>query len=289
MAGRHTAPGRTTTLDTLEPPGAARNLEGRVALVTGAGRGIGLAIASKLGAAGASVVVNDLSRDVADVAVAAVEAAGGRALACPGDITASEFPARFVQTALDGFGLIDIVVNNAGYATYSDVIDMSDRQWAQVLDVLLTAPFRILRAAGAYFRAHAGDGRARKAVNIASVGGIAGSPGSASYAAAKAGLIGLTRTLAKEWGPYGVTVNAVAPGLIRTRLTEGPAGGHPDIEVGGEHLPLAGVPLAALRPAVPLGRIGESADIANAVYLLCLPESDYISGEVVVVSGGWLP
>ena len=200
MAGRHTAPGRTTTLDTLEPPGAARNLEGRVALVTGAGRGIGLAIASKLGAAGASVVVNDLTRDVADVAVAAVEAAGARALACPGDITASEFPARFVQTALDGFGLIDIVVNNAGYATYSDVIDMSDQQWAQVLDVLLTAPFRILRAAGAYFRAHADDGRARKAVNIASVGGIAGSPGSASYAAAKAGLIGLTRTLAKEWG-----------------------------------------------------------------------------------------
>ena len=218
-----------------------------------------------------------------------MEAAGGRALACPGDITASEFPARFVQTALDGFGLIDIVVNNAGYATYSDVIDMSDRQWAQVLDVLLTAPFRILRAAGAYFRAHAGDGRARKAVNITSVGGIAGSPGSASYAAAKAGLIGLTRTLAKEWGPYGVMVNAVAPGLIRTRLTEGPAGGHPDIDVGGEHLPLTGVPLAALRPAVPLGRIGDPADIANAVYLLCLPESDYISGEVVVVSGGWSP
>ena len=167
---------------------------------------------------------------------------------CPGDITSGEFPARFVQTALDSFGLLDIVINNAGYATYSEVIEMSDRQWAQVLDVLLTAPFRILRSAGAYFREHADDGRARRAVNIASVGGIAGSPGSASYAAAKAGLIGLTRTLAKEWGRYGVTVNAVAPGLIRTRQTEGPAGGHTDIDVGGQRLPLTSVPLAAWSP-----------------------------------------
>ncbi len=273
----------------LEPAGTARNLQGRVALVTGAGHGIGLAIAAKLGAAGASVVVNDLTQDVADGAVAAVEAAGGRAVRCPGDITAGEFPARFVQTALDSFGLLDIVVNNAGYATYAEAIDMSDRQWAQVLDVLLTAPFRILRAAGAYFRTHADDGRTRRAVNIASVGGIAGSPGSASYAAAKAGLIGLTRTLAKEWGRYGVTVNAVAPGLIRTRQTEGPASGYTDIDVGGERLPLTGAPLAALEPEIPLGRIGEPQDVANAVYLLCLPESDYISGEVVVVSGGWLP
>jgi 3-oxoacyl-[acyl-carrier protein] reductase len=277
------------TRDMLEPAQAARDLEGRVALVTGAGHGIGLAIAAKLGGAGASVVVNDLNRDIADGAVAAVEAAGGQAVACPGDITAGQFPARFVQTALDSFGTLDIVVNNAGYATYADAIDMSDRQWGQVLDVLLTAPFRILRAAGGYFRAHPGDGRARKAVNIASVGGIAGSPGSVSYAAAKAGLIGLTRTLAKEWGRYGVTVNAVAPGLIRTRQTEGPAGGHRDIDVGGERLALPGVPLAALEPEIPVGRIGEPQDVANAVYLLCLPESDYISGEVVVVSGGWRP
>ena len=267
----------------------ARLLEGRVALVTGAGRGIGLATAAKLCAAGASVVVNDLTQDAADGAVAAVEAAGGRAVACPGDVTIGEFPARIVQAALDSFGRLDIVVNNAGYATYADAIDMSDRQWAQVLDVLLTAPFRILRAAGAYWSEHAHHGRTRRAVNIASVGGIAGSPGSASYAAAKAGLIGLTRTLAKEWGRYGVTVNAVAPGLIRTRQTEGPAGGHEDIDVGGERLPLTGVPLAALEPGIPLGRIGEPQDVANAVYLLCLPEAGYISGEVVVVSGGWLP
>ena len=267
----------------------ARHLEGRVALVTGAGHGIGLAIAAKLGRAGASVVVNDLTLDAANAAVAAVEATGGRAVACQGDITAGEFPDRFIQTALDSFGVPDIVVNNAGYATYADAIDMSDRQWAQVLEVLLTAPFRILRAAGACFRAHADDGRARRAVNIASVGGITGSPGSASYAAAKAGLIGLTRTLAKEWGRYGVTVNAVAPGLIRTRQTEGAAGGYPDIEVGGERLPLPGVPLDALQPGIPLGRIGEPQDVADAVYLLCLPEAGYISGEVMVVSGGWLP
>ena len=166
--------------------------------------------------------MNDLTQDVAGIhAVAAVKATGACALACPGDITAREFPARFVQTALDGFGLIDIVVNNAGYATYSEAIDMSDQQWAQVLDVLLTAPFRILRAASTFFRAHADDGRARKAVNIASVGGIAGSPGSASYAAAKAGLIGLTRTLAESAVAVS-PVDAVAPGLHRDQADRGP-------------------------------------------------------------------
>lgn len=264
-------------------------LQGRVALVTGAGRGIGKAIAIKLAETGASVVVNDLTSDVVDEAVRAIHAAGGNAVGCPGDVTEAKFPERFTATALEAFGSVDIVVNNAGYATYADVVEMPDHQWAPMLEVLLTAPFRILRAVGAQFRDHAADGTIRKVVNVSSVGGMAGSPGSAGYAAAKAGLLGLTRTLAKEWGRYGVAVNAVAPGLIRTRLTEGPAGGHESIEIGGETFPLIGAPLAALEKHIPLGRIGEPSDVANAVYLLCLPESDYVTGEVLVVSGGWMP
>ena len=266
-----------------------RSLEGRVALVTGGGRGIGRAVAVKLGTAGASVVVNDLTADVAEDAAAAVRGAGGQAVSCVGDVTDEEFPRRFVDTARDSFGAIDIVVNNAGYATYGEVVDLPDGAWQPMLDVLLTAPFRILRAAGPHFRDDRRDRGIGKVVNVSSVGGISGSPGSAGYAAAKAGLLGFTRTLAKEWGSWGVTVNAVAPGLTRTRLTEGSAGGHDSIDISGERIPLTGVPLRELEKQIPLRRIGEPEDVANAVYLLCLPESDYMTGEVLVVGGGWLP
>ena len=265
------------------------SLEGRVAVITGAGRGIGLATAEKLAVAGASVVVNDLSADVADSAAASIVAAGGRAVACPGDVTDATFPEQLTEAARDAFGAIDVVVNNAGYSTYADAIDMSDHQWTQMVDVLLTAPFRLLRAIGAQFREDRGDGRIRKVVNVSSVAGLSGGPGQAGYAAAKGGLHALTRTLAKEWGRYGVTVNAVAPGLVRTRLTEGPVGGHEEIDVGGERLPLIGAPLDALTSQIPMGRVGLPEDIANAIYLLCLPEADYVTGEVLVVSGGWLP
>lgn len=261
-------------------------LHGRVAVVTGAGRGIGLAIANKLAVAGAAVVVNDLT-DVAVEAVEQLRADGARAVAHVGDITAETAPEELVETAVDAFGAIDIVVNNAGYATYAPTIEMTDAQWTPMLDVLLSAPFRILRAAGPQLLRSADH--VRRVVNVSSIGGITGSPGSAGYAAAKAGLLGLTATLAKEWGPHGVTVNAVAPGLIRTRLTEGPAAGHDHIDVGGERLPLIGAPLAALEAQVPLRRVGTPEDVAGAVYLLCLPEADYISGQTLVVGGGWMP
>jgi len=264
-------------------------LDGRVALVTGAGRGIGRAIATRLAFAGAHVVVNDLTDEIVAETVAAIRLGGGAATACVGDVTSEDFPARMTRTALDVFGDIDIVVNNAGYSTYGDVIDTTDQQWSQMLEVLLTAPFRMLRAVGQHLQRTTGEGQMRKVVNVSSVGGITGAPGQAGYASAKAGLIALTRTLAKEWGPLAVTVNAVAPGLIRTRQSEGPAGGHDHIDVSGKRMPLVGVPMAALEPQIPAGRIGRPEDIANAVYLLCLPESDYITGEVIVVSGGWLP
>ncbi|WP_162834402.1 SDR family oxidoreductase [Amycolatopsis circi] len=263
-------------------------LDGRVAVVTGVGRGIGRAIATSLAEAGASVVVNDLTADMVEETVGALHAAGLQAVGHAGDITHDKAPSDLVSCAVDQFGTIDIVVNNAGYSTYGAALEMTDEQWQPMFDLLLTAPFRLLRAAGRQLVRPASH--VRKVVNVSSVGGIAGSPNAVGYAAAKAGIHGLTATLAKEWGPYGVTVNAVAPGLIRTRQTEGPAAGHESIEVSdGGTAPLTGVPLAELETQVPLRRIGVPEDVGGAVRLLCLPEADYVSGQVLVVGGGWMP
>ena len=272
-------------------------LQGKVALVTGSGRGIGQAIAKKLASAGASVVVNDLDPAPADATVRDIAAAGGIAISCPGSVTETEFPQRFVATALDRFGGIDIIVNNAGY-TWDNVIQkMSDEQFDAILDVHLRAPFRILRAASEFIRAaakrEAAEGRpvCRKVVNISSVSGTLGNAGQANYSAAKAGVIGLTRALAKEWGRYQVTVNAVAFGLIATRLTTAPAHGGASIEIEGRQIPVGINPdsFKAVEKLIPLGRPGTPEDAAGAVYLFCLPESDYITGEVVTCGGGYKP
>ena len=264
----------------------AGGLDGHVAIVTGGGRGIGRAIVEKLASAGVAVVVNDLT-DVAEEAVCAVVDCGGRAVAHIGDVTDVDAPRAMVQTALENFGGIDIVVNNAGYSTYAAAHEMADDLWTPMLDVLLTAPFRLVREAAPHL--FGDDGRIRRIVNISSVGGINGSPGGIGYASAKAGVLGMTKTLAKEFGPRGVTVNAVAPGLIRTRLTEGKAAGTESISVGDRDYPLVEVPMDDLVDQVPLRRLGTPEDVAGAVYLLCLPESDYISGETIVVGGGWMP
>lgn len=262
-------------------------LDGKVALVTGAGRGIGRAIALKLAGAGARVVVNDLDATPATETLAAIEALGGAAIACPGDVTASDFPDRFVGAAIARFGGLDILVNNAGYVRDAVIHKMSDDQWRAVLGVHLTAPFRILRAAAGFIRsaakAEAAEGRPvhRKVVNIGSISGIYGNPGQANYASAKAGVIGLTKSLAKEWGRYRVNVNCVAFGLIETRLTVG--------ETDAEGRRASSMPpevLDALIRATPLGRAGTPDEAAGAVYLLCLPEADFITGQVVEVSGG---
>jgi 3-oxoacyl-[acyl-carrier protein] reductase len=272
-------------------------LAGRVALVTGSGRGIGEAIARKLAAEGARVVVNDLDAEPAEATVAAIRAAGAEAVACVGSVTETDFPDRFVRTALDTFGGIDIVVNNAGY-TWDNVIQkMSDEQFDAILDVHLRAPFRILRAAGDWIRAAAkaeaetGKVVYRKVVNISSVSGTLGNAGQANYSAAKAGVIGLTRALAKEWGRYKVTVNAVAFGLIATRLTTTPAHGGASIDIEGRKIAVGINPDAfkMVEKLIPLGRPGTPEDAAGAVYLFCLPESNYITGEVVTCGGGYKP
>ncbi|MEV8514284.1 SDR family NAD(P)-dependent oxidoreductase [Dactylosporangium sp. NPDC051484] len=270
-------------------------LNGRVALVTGGGRGIGREIVRKLAADGASVVVNDLDAEPAAQTVADVTAAGGTAIACPGSVTEAGFAERFVGTAVEHFGGVDIIVNNAGYTWDAVVQKMTDEQWDAILDVHLKAPFRILRAAQPVIAAAVKRAReagepvpCRKVVNISSVAGLSGNVGQANYAAAKAGITGLTKTLAKEWGRYNVTVNTVAFGFVTTRLTETAAGDGSTIAVDGREIKVGVNPqlLAAMEQAIPLGRAGTPAEAAGAVYLFCLPESDYISAQTVVCSGG---
>ena len=272
-------------------------LDGKVAIVTGSGRGIGREIALKLASDGASVVVNDLDEVPAKQTVEAIQAAGGKAVACAGSVTDDGFADRFVQTAVDAFGGVDIIVNNAGYTWDSVVQKMTDEQWDAILDVHLKAPFRILRAAQPVIAQAVKRAKesgepvpCRKVVNISSVAGLGGNAGQANYAAAKAGVTGLTKALAKEWGRYNVTVNTVAFGLIKTRLTEVAAGGEGTIDVQGREIKVGVNPqlLGAMEAMIPLGRAGTPADAAGAVYLFCIPESDYVSAQTVICGGGFM-
>ncbi|SAI23148.1 3-ketoacyl-(acyl-carrier-protein) reductase [Bordetella ansorpii] len=271
-----------------------KSLQDKVALVSGSGRGIGRAIALKLAGAGARVVVNDLDEAPARQTVEAILAAGGQATHCTGSVTQADFAARFVDTAISGFGGLDIIVNNAGY-TWDNVIQkMSDEQWEEMLAVHLTAPFRILRAAAEFIREsakqeiQAGRPVHRKVVNISSTSGVYGNAGQANYAAAKAGINGLTKAMAKEWGRYNVNVNSVAFGLIKTRLTEADASADASIDIEGRQIKVGVSPqiLKNAETMIPLGRGGTPEEAAGAVYLFCIPESDYISGQVLVCGGG---
>jgi len=273
----------------------ARKLEGKVALVSGAGRGIGRAVAVKLASEGARVVVNDLDEGPSEDTVKAIAAAGGEAVGCAGSVTADGFAERFVATALDTYGGLDIIVNNAGY-TWDNVIQrMTDEQFDAILAVHVVAPFRILRAASEPIRRFAkqetAEGREvfRKVVNISSVSGLGGNAGQVNYSAAKAAVVGMTKTLCKEWGRYRVNVNCVAFGFIDTRLTQPLSGAPATIEVEGRTIAV-GVQPAMLESLetrmIPLGRSGTPDEAAGGVYLFCTPESNYISGQVIVVGGG---
>src|SRR3954467_2874104 len=212
-------------------------LDGKVAIVTGSGRGIGQQIALRLAREGASIVLNDLDEKPAQETSAMIESLGGRAVACNGDVAAADFGDRLVQTAVDSFGDCHILVNNAGYTWDSVIQKMTDEQWYAILDVHLTAPFRIMRAASRFIREaarqEASEGREvfRKVVNISSTSGVYGNAGQANYSAAKAGINGLTKAMAKEWGRYKVNVNSVAFGLIKTRLTEADAEAGASIDI----------------------------------------------------------
>ena len=270
-----------------------RKLEGKVALITGSGRGIGRSIALKLASEGARIVVNDLDTAPAEETVEAIRAAGGEAVACAGSVAAPDFAERFIGTAVSEFKGLDIIVNNAGYTWDSVIQKMTDEQWYAMLDVHLTAPFRILRAAQPVIRALAkADAEAdrrvmRKVVNISSMAGLFGNAGQANYSTAKAGITGMTQTLAKEWGRMNVTVNCVAYGLIQTRLTLSAAESS-TAHIDGRDIKVGVNPglMEMMERSIPLGRGGTPDEAAGAVYLLCIPESDYISGQTLTCSGG---
>ena len=265
-------------------------LVGRVALVTGAGRGIGRAIVRKLVSAGVRVLANDLDADTLSAVRSDAEAVGGTCEPFPGDVTTKDFGDRAVAACVERLGGLDILINNAGYIWNSRIANHTDEQWYAMIDVHATGPFRLLRAAGRHFREVAKDGatHTRKVVNVSSISGLFGDATQFSYSAAKSALVGMTRSLAKDWGRYRVTVNCVAFGFIETRLTQTYSGAPPEVAVGNRAVKVGLDPaqVEMMRQLIPLGRQGTPDEAAGAVFLFCLPESDYVTGEVLVAAGG---
>jgi 3-oxoacyl-[acyl-carrier protein] reductase len=270
------------------------SLSSRTAIVTGAGRGIGRAIAEKLSASGCSVLLADIDAAALEETRAALDASGSKSTAIAGDLTESGFPEAVVRKATDTFGSVDIIINNAGYTWDSVIQKTTDEQFDAMLGIHVVAPFRLLRAASGWIRDTAKRERAegisvtRKVVNITSISGIDGNAGQAGYSSGKAAIIGLTKTLAKEWGRYNVTVNAVGFGLIDTRLIK--PMGDPETAVSiGDRQVRVGMQQEVRQQAlhmIPLGRLGTPDDAANAVFFFCSPLSDYVTGEVLVCGGG---
>lgn len=269
-------------------------LHGKVAVITGSGRGIGRAMALKLASEGARLVLNDLDDEPAAAVREEILKMGGAAVLCCGNVAAADFADRLIGTAIKAFNGLDILINNAGY-TWDNVIQKTtDEQWYAMIDVHLTAPFRILRAAQPVIRAlsqadaQAGRRVVRKVVNVSSVAGVFGNAGQVNYSTAKAGIMGLTMTLAKEWGRMSTTVNCVAYGLIKTRATDATSDENASISIEGRAIKI-GVNsdlMAMLERSIPLGRAGTPEEAAGAAYLFCIPESDYVSGQTVLCTGG---
>lgn len=265
-------------------------LEGRVAIVTGAARGIGRSIVKKLANEGAQVIANDLDAAPLVESVNKLAQQGLTVHALPGDITEQATAEALVSIALERYGDLHIVVNNAGYIWNSAAVKHTDEQWHAMLDVHVTGPFRLLREAGHHFRQQASNppDTLRKVVNISSISGIYGAATQLAYSSAKAAVVGMTKTLAREWGRYHVTVNCVAFGYIDTRLIE-PFEDQPNrvtIKDRDHPVGLTAAQRESAKGMTALGRLGRPEDAANAVYLLCIPESDFITGEVLVASGG---
>ncbi len=286
----------TSTLESESARGvqAPFTLEGKTAIVTGAGRGIGKAIAKRLAAAGACVLVNDLDEKMLRDSRADYPDPD-RVHYVQGDLTDPSIPQRVIDAALDAFGSIDIVVNNAGYSWDNVIQKTTDEQFQAMLEIHLVTPFRLLRAASTYIRESAktemaaGQRVMRKVVNITSIAGTDGNPGQAGYSSGKAGVIGLTKTLAKEWGRYNVNVNAVGFGLIETRLVQPLTAEGASMEMHGRQIRLGVQPsmLESVKNACPLGRLGTPEEAAGAVLFFCSPLSDYVTGEVLICGGGF--
>src|SRR3954469_21321901 len=265
-------------------------LDGKAAIVTGSARGIGRATAELLAEQGARVLINDLDADVAEQAASEIS---GETTVFGGDLTKDGVPDQLIQKAVDEFGQIDIIVNNAGYTRDNVAHKMSDEEFQAMLDIHTIVPFRILRAAAPHLREPAKkekeEGREvfRKIVNVSSISGTMGNAGQANYSSAKAAVVGLTKTLAKEWGQFKINVNAVAFGFVETRLTAAKEEA-PTFKKDGEEIKL-GIPEQLRQMAsmiIPLGRPATPDEAAGPVFFLCSPWANYIHGQVLNVTGG---
>jgi 3-oxoacyl-[acyl-carrier protein] reductase len=265
-------------------------LDGKAAIVTGSARGIGRATAELFVSEGAKVLINDIDGDVAEQAAGEIE---GETAVFAGDLTKEGVPDDLVAKGIEAFGQVDILVNNAGYTWDGVIHKMSDEQFQAMLDIHTIVPFRMARALAPQWREAAkqelGEGKEvfRKIVNVTSISGTMGNAGQVNYSAAKAGVVGLTKTLAKEWGSFKINVNAVAFGFIETRLTQAKEKGE-EIEVGGEKVEL-GIPeqtrsMAAM--IIPLGRAAQPEEAAKPVLFLSSELSNYVHGQVLNVTGG---
>ncbi len=269
-------------------------LQDKVAIITGSGRGIGAAAAKLYAQQGAKVVVSDIDPQPANETAAAIKAAGGTAIAVPADVTDAGAIQRLVDETVNAFGGIDILVNNAGYTWDGMIHKMTDEQWDAMLAIHLTAPFKIIRAAIPYMRdvakreiAATGSAKARKIVNVSSTTGTRGNIGQANYASGKAGVIGLTRTLAKEWGAFNIQVNAVAFGFMDTRLTQSDAEGD-FTERDGSKIKL-GMPDKVrdmIFNQIPMKRPGTVDEAAGVLVFFGSDWANYVSGQVLEVAGG---
>jgi 3-oxoacyl-[acyl-carrier protein] reductase len=265
-------------------------LDGKSAIVTGSARGIGRATAELLVSQGAQCLINDLDGDVAEQASGEI---AGETAVFAGDLTKPGVPDQLVQKAIDSFGKIDIIVNNAGYTLDAPIHKMSDEHFQAMLDIHTVVPFRVIRAAAPHLREPAkkekeeGKEVFRKIVNISSTSGTFGNAGQANYSAGKAAVVGLTKTVAKEWGQFKVNVNAVAFGFIDTRLTQAKVDEN-TMEKDGEKIQL-GIPEQMRGMAsmlIPLGRPASPEEAAGGVFFLCSPWSNYVHGQTLHVTGG---
>ncbi|MDX8366625.1 SDR family NAD(P)-dependent oxidoreductase [Cytobacillus sp. IB215665] len=265
-------------------------LENQVAIITGSGRGVGRQVAELMAEHGARVVVSDKDQEPAEEVVSAIKEKGGDAISVNGDVTSSEFPKQIMDETIQAYGKLDILVNNAGYTWDGMIHKMTDEQFQAMIDIHLFAPFRLIREATPYLRnAHKDDvakgvDHYRKIVNVTSVAGVMGNVGQANYSSAKAGLIGLTKTVAREWAPFHVNCNAVAFGMVETRLTQPKEKGE---SVNGVTIGIPENMRQMIQMSIPQQRAGTALEAAQSIFYLASPLSNYVNGQVLNVNGGF--